>query len=296
MFNWKKMIIISACAVCMRGEAMNPVHFDEYRSRLTLVKSSPGKEYNWLFLPGGPGADSQYYTEFVDMLDLPGKVWFVDLPENGSNKLGDCYDEQYDFASWEPALKHVLKSFDHVILVGQSFSGIYPLLFPEIEQDLEGLVILCSASRPWIENAMNMAKEKNLPSFEKEMQEFLSNKTAETFRKAREVFVHYYFTRETLQRGTEILFRGDFNFHAMNWWLSKAPSIDFDQILIPNIPTLIVGGSEDYAVPFKGYLTDERFQKPNIILREIPGASHVPWLEKPQEVKGLFERFIAVFL
>ena len=47
----------------------------------------------------------------------------------------------------------------------------------------------------------------------------------------------------------QILFRGELNFHAMNWWLSKAPSINFDSLLVPNIPTLIIGGSEDCAVP-----------------------------------------------
>lgn len=272
-------------------EVEKHVHFDDNRTRLTLVKANPGKQYNWLFLAGGPGADSEYFRELVQILNLPGSVWLVDLPENGGNKLGEQYNERYDFAVWEHALKHVLKSFDHVILVGHSFSGIYPLLFPEIEDDLAGLVILCSASRPWIENALKMAKERNLPSFQKELDEFLSNKAPETFSRMRRIFVHYYFTQETLQQGTEIVFRGAFNFHAMNWWLAKAPSIDFDEILIPNIPTLIIGGSEDCAVPFKGYLTDTRFQKSNILIKEIEGGSHFPWLEKPDDVKHLFGQF-----
>ena len=112
----------------------------------------------------------------------------------------------------------------------------------------------------------------------------------------RKVFVHYYFTPDFLKKGTEILFRGEFNFHAMNWWLSKAPSIDFDKILIPKVPALIIGGSEDCAVPFKGYLSDTRFLKSNIILKEIEGGSHFPWLEKPEEVKYLFEQFAEKFL
>ena len=142
------------------------IQFDFYHTRLTLAKSNPGKE-NWLFLAGGPGADSEYFIELVELLNLPGNIWLVDLPENGGNRLGDNYDEHYDFAFWEQAFKHVLKSFNNVILVGHSFSGIYPLLFPEIENDLIGLVILNSASRPWIENALSMAQEKNLPSSKK---------------------------------------------------------------------------------------------------------------------------------
>jgi hypothetical protein len=131
-----------------------------------------------------------------------------------------------------------------------------------------------------------------LPSFEKEMAEFLRNKTPETFHQARKVFTHYYFTPETFEQGNQILFRGEFNFHAMNWWLSKAPSINFDALLVPNVPTLIIGGSEDYAVPFESYLEDERYRKPNIWIKEIKGGSHFPWLEKPHEIKALFHDYV----
>lgn len=267
--------------------------FDQNHTRMTLVQSNPGKGYNWLFLAGGPGADSEYFNELIEAVDLPGNVWLVDLPENGGNKLNAAYQANYDFNTlWEVSLKHVVKSLNHVILVGHSFSGLYPLLFPEIEKDLLGLVIISSASRPWIDQALKKAKAKNLPSFEKEMAEFLANKTSDTFTKARKVFVHYYFTPETFQQGQEILFRGDFNFHAMNWWLSKAPSIDFDALLVPSVPTLILGGSEDCAVPFEGYLSDTRYRKPNILMKEIQGGSHFPWLEKPEQVNALFNQYV----
>lgn len=269
------------------------VLFDKYHTRMTLAQSNPGNGYNWLFLAGGPGADSEYFNELIEVLDLPGNVWLVDLPENGGNRENSEYKVDYDFNTlWEVSLKHVLKSLNNVILVGHSFSGLYPLLFPEIEQNLLGLVIISSASKPWINQALRKAKIKNLPSFEKEMAEFLANKTPETFDKARKVFVYYYFTPETFDKGNEILFRGDFNFHAMNWWLAKAPSIDFDSLLVPSIPTLIIGGSEDCAVPFESYLEDERYRKSNIWIKEIEGGSHFPWLEKPLEIKALFHDYI----
>lgn len=269
------------------------VLFDENHTRMTLAKSNGGKGYNWLFLAGGPGADSEYFNELIDLLDLPGNVWLIDLPENGGNHLGAEYNADYDFNRlWETSLKHVLKSLNNTILVGHSFSGLYPLLFPEIENDLLGLVIISSASRPWIDQALEKAKVKNLPSFEKEMAEFLGNKTPETFHQARKIFVHYYFTPETFEQGNQILFRGEFNFHAMNWWLSKAPSINFDSLLVPNIPTLIIGGSEDCAVPFESYLKDERYKKPNIWIKEIKGGSHFPWLEKPHEIRALFHDYV----
>lgn len=268
--------------------------FDQYHTRMTLVQSNSENDYNWLFLAGGPGADSGYFNELIAVLDLPGNVWLIDLPENGENRLNSEYKTDYDFNTlWEVSLKHVLKSLNNVILVGHSFSGLYPLLFPEIETDLLGLVIISSASKPWIDQALKKAKIKNLPSFEKELAEFLANKTLETFNKVRKIFVYYYFTPETFKKGNEIFFRGDFNFHAMNWWLSKASSIDFDSLLVPNIPTLIMGGSEDCAVPFEGYLEDDRYRKSNIWIKEIKGGSHFPWLEKPQEIKALFHDYIS---
>jgi predicted alpha/beta hydrolase family esterase len=137
----------------------------------------------------------------LEILELPGNIWLVDLPENGSNKLETEYSEEYDFNRWGKCLKHVLKSLDNVILVGHSFSGVYPLLYPEIEEDLLGIVIMTSASKPWIDNASKMAKEKNLPSFEEELSEFLANKSPETWQPVRMVFAHYYFTPETFKRG-----------------------------------------------------------------------------------------------
>jgi pimeloyl-ACP methyl ester carboxylesterase len=66
--------------------------------------------------------------------------------------------------------------------------------------------------------------------------------------------------------------------------------LTFDKLLIPSIPTLIVGGSEDSAVPFK---KDERYLKPNIKIHEIKGASHFPWLDYPEEVNRLFNEFLS---
>lgn len=53
------------------------VLFDKYHSRMTLAQSNPGNGYNWLFLAGGPGADSEYFNELIEVLDLPGNVWLI---------------------------------------------------------------------------------------------------------------------------------------------------------------------------------------------------------------------------
>ena len=204
------------------------------------------------------------------------------------------YCADYAFSIWESCLKNVLNSFDNAILVGHSFSGLYPLLFPEIEKDLIGLVILHSASRPWIDNCINAGNATELPSLDEELTAFLAQPTDATFDHFFKKAVHYYFTPQALQKGTELLSRNPWNYYALHWWLSQAASIDFHKILIPTVPTLIIGGSLDKAVPFAGYLSDVRFHKSNILMKEIEGGSHVAWLEKPQDVKILFDQYLTL--
>jgi hypothetical protein len=78
--------------------------FDTNKTRLTLVKSMPGMNFNWLFLPGGPGIDSGYLHELISLLSLPGNIWSIDLPQNGSNIINNEYQPGYDFDQWGECL------------------------------------------------------------------------------------------------------------------------------------------------------------------------------------------------
>src|SRR5271170_5066336 len=71
--------------------------YDSNHVRYELYQTNEGKPYNWLFFPGGPGADSSYLRSLVDELKLPGNVWLIDLPGNGSN-LQDAPQDNFD--SW----------------------------------------------------------------------------------------------------------------------------------------------------------------------------------------------------
>lgn len=60
--------------------------FDDNLTRNQLVKSTPGKSvYNWLFLPGGPGIDSNYLLHLINELDIEGNCWLIDFLFNGDN-------------------------------------------------------------------------------------------------------------------------------------------------------------------------------------------------------------------
>src|SRR5690348_11126297 len=44
---------------------------------------------NWLFLPGGPGLGSEAIAGLTELLNdkIPGIIWHLDLPNDGSNIL-----------------------------------------------------------------------------------------------------------------------------------------------------------------------------------------------------------------
>src|SRR5689334_19027115 len=161
---------------------MDRFFFDVNHVRYQLVSSREGKPYNWIFLPGGPGADSCYFHSLISHLTLPGNTWFIDLPGSGeniqTNPLG------YNFDLWFEIFLPALKKFENVILIGHSFGGMFPLLFPELENILKGYVILNSAPRLWLEEAVTYSQRFKLPDLSSEIQDFTSNPNDQTFKVA----------------------------------------------------------------------------------------------------------------
>ena len=112
-------------------------------ARLQLISSSEGKNLNWIFLPGGPGLGSEVLTPLTSLLKLPGTVWHLDLPGDGSNLQGSI-------KNWKQALLEAVQSLENVILVGHSRGGMFALATPELQHLLKGLVLLDAApDRTW---------------------------------------------------------------------------------------------------------------------------------------------------
>lgn len=101
-----------------------------------------GLGYSWLFLPGGPGLGSEYLTDLCTKLYLPGSVFLLDFPKDGTNiqgKLGIPY--------WQDGLIDLLKSFSKPVLVTHSFSGMFALNLPELKHHLTGLVLMNTTTK-----------------------------------------------------------------------------------------------------------------------------------------------------
>ncbi|MBJ7450137.1 MAG: alpha/beta hydrolase [Parachlamydiales bacterium] len=264
---------------------------DENLTRYQLASSSEGTDINWLFLPGGPGCDSSIFNDLINSLKLPGKCWLIDFPGNGTNNKH--VSDEYDFNQWDDCLATAVARFENPVLIGHSFGGMFPLLFPELEKSLKGLVILSSAPKLWHEATYKMGMEMNKPNLEIPMDAFVNNPNNETFKTALLACAPYYFADEFLEVGKKFLEKLDCNYKAAVWWQKKAIEIQFDAKWIPQaVPTLIICGSQDCVCPSTLFENDTRFQRPNITLKTIQDAGHIVWLEKPEIVQNCFKDFL----
>jgi pimeloyl-ACP methyl ester carboxylesterase len=88
--------------------------------RLRLAASGAG-QWNWLFVPGGPGLGSQSLQDLVRVVMVPGTAWLVDLPGDGSNR--DLPDIPAPYARWPDVLVEAAQALQNVVMVGHSTGG-----------------------------------------------------------------------------------------------------------------------------------------------------------------------------
>ena len=259
-------------------------------TRLEHIKTNPGSDYNWLFLPGGPGMGSEYFYSLTGNLKVPGTLWHVDLPDNGANRR---QIDNVGFSSWRDQLLEAVQLFDKVILVGHSFGGMLALTTPGLEEHLQGLVLMNSAPGEWKPALEANAKEKKLPNILGAQTRYGKNPDNEKFRKLIYSFAPYFFSRDAQQKGLIMLEQTPLNHKPFDWG-NQIFFPEYQAQWVPeNIPTLLIGGDHDYTMPSALFKSDQRFQRDNIKLQEIAGGSHFPWLERSEAVSMVFSDFSA---
>ena len=269
--------------------------FDEHRIRYQLVVQNPEgeKTLNWLFIPGGPGCDSSSLLDLAQMLELPGNVWLIDFPGNGSNTEGISAD--YDYNEWFDLMIPMVKRFENPVIVGASWGGIISLLTPELENHLVGFVALNTTPKLWLEAAAQCAKKHNLPNLDLQMQMFIQHPSQETFDKTLDACIPYWFyKKELLEERANWCHSIAFSFRPAMWGLDKLVSSNYSATWIPEkVPTLILGSEFDWMTPFELFQNDPRFLRDNIEFCEVKEAGHFSWIDNPSEVKAAFEKFSA---
>lgn len=266
---------------------LKPYLWTEHRARLQWICLKPGEnDYNWVFLPG-IGLGSEYLKELISVLDVSGNFWLLDLPGDGSNL--PSHDEI--FLHWQEGLIEALSALPSIIVVAHSAGGMFALSVKEIANIIKGLVLIGSApDASWQQEFGRYAKEHATPEIEALLKAYEDHPNNETLKNAVVASVAYSFTPQSYEAGKKCLASMSYNYLA-SMWAAKNFEQGYDAQWIPQIPTLILSGSEDHITPIKLFQSETRFQRTNIILKEIHNAGHFPWVENPKQVASEFMKF-----
>lgn len=261
-------------------------------ARLQFIKSQGGHPLNWLFLPGGPGLGSESLCQLTKGLSLPGTLWHLDLPGDGSNVTSDNIKS---FKNWPKALVEAVDTFDNVILVGHSSGGMFALDLPLLEEKLLGLVLMDSApDTSWQIALAEMMKTTPIPELKRLDKIYRQNPNNKTLKELTITSAPYFFTSDGLKEGISLLQSLPYNYETCNW-AEEHFDPHYKARWIPiKLPTLILAGSHDYMTPLTLFSNLKEFIRDNILIREIKNAGHFPWIENPKEVSTVFNEYVQI--
>ncbi len=222
--------------------------------RLRKVQELPGPA--WLFLPGGAGLGSEYLESLIESIDLPGSLYLVDFPGDGSNPTPLAPE------TWKEGLTLLVKEFGSVHLFAHSFASMFVMTCPELEPYVESLVLMSASAKKLTHHNKGPIQLKEY---------FLSR-------------LDLYVLPETLERARWLFENLPFK-DAAFLWVRDHFHPKFRPSWVPEkTPTLIFTGDGDKITPLSSFKGSPYLNRPNIEFQSIPGASHFPWLEKPEEV------------
>jgi pimeloyl-ACP methyl ester carboxylesterase len=242
---------------------------------------------NWLLLPGGPGIGSESLQELADAIEVPGAVWFVDLPEDGSNRSppGAPTDP---FSVWPGAIVEAAKAVPNPVFVGHSTGGMYLLDTPELAPLLRGMALLDTAPDAlWHPRFVEMTRAFPLPEVEAASVAYEADRSDHNIAAIAVASAPWNFTEAGLDAGRELLARMPYNGAAVDW-----SDAHFDHVYAArwwpvDMPVLRLAGAEDRIV-WQGGWDEPHFRTPNVIDRLIAGGGHFPWIENPGAVWRAF--------
>lgn len=222
--------------------------------RLTQVQDQYGPV--WLFLPGGAGLGSEYYESLIDEIQVPGSIYLLDYPGDGSNP------RPLEPELWKKGLIDVVSSFENVHLVAHSFGAMFVMTIPELEDKLQALILMDGSPKKFHHHRPGTSHLKE------EFPQILPN----------------FVTPEQLPRAKKLFANLPYNDDAFMWTRDHFHP-NFQPSFIPKrVSTLLLTGALDQITPFENYTGTPYLKRPNILAHVIDDASHFPWLEKPEEV------------
>lgn len=274
----------------MNNVEKNNIIKTKSHARLKLVRmAQDDKNYNWVFVPGGPGLGSESLTDLTNILDLSGMIWHFDFPGDGSN-IFDSPDNQ--FCDWQKALIESTHELKNIILVCHSSGGMFALATPEIEKQLSGLILMDTApNAQWQKYFESYLQENKIPEVEKLTKLYTETPSNDLLKQLTILSAPYFAMKNREDKIIKVLQELPFNYKS-HQWAEKNFDRTYQAKWIPQkIPTLIFSGDQDHITPLKLFRESEAFQRRNIIICEIKNAGHFPWIDNPEEVKLLFKKY-----
>ncbi|MBO9714974.1 alpha/beta hydrolase [Sphingomonas sp.] len=259
--------------------------------RLRRYSARPGA-LNWLLLPGGPGIGSESLGELAATLDVPGMVWLVDLPGDGSNRNPPGAGADV-FAGWPQVLAEAAAALPDVVFAGHSTGGMYLLATPALAGKVRGLALLDTApDARWHPRFVEMAAANPLPAVEAAAAVYEADRCDANIAAIAVASAEWNFTAEGVEAGRELLARMPYNSAAVDW-----SDANFDHVYAAawwpeDVPVLVLAGAGDRIV-WQGGWDEARFRTPNARFRTVPGGGHFPWIENPGAVAAAFRELAA---
>lgn len=273
---------------------MSETRYTRSGVRLRLHAERPGG-LNWLLLPGGPGIGSESLRELADAMDVPGAVWLVDLPGDGSNRSPPGAPQDV-FSVWPGAVLEAAEALPDPVFVGHSTGGMYLLDTPALEPLLRGLALLDTApDAAWHPRFLEMTRAFPLPEVEAATAVYEADCRDENIAAIAVASAPWNFGPAGLEAGRELLARMPYNSAAVDWSDAHFDHAYRARWWPARIPVLRLAGAEDRIV-WQGGWDEPRFRTPNVLERTIPGGGHFPWIENPDAVREAFEAFAARIL
>jgi pimeloyl-ACP methyl ester carboxylesterase len=255
--------------------------------RMRLHSRNEGS-LNWLLLPGGPGIGSESLIELAEVMHVPGSIWLVDLPGDGSN---GARPHENPYAPWPQVLVEAAQAVPDPVFVGHSTGGMYLLATPQLGGIVRGLALLDTAPDcSWHPEYVEMTRRDPLPAFERAAAEYARSKTIQNLTALAVSSAEWNFTQASLAVGRALLARMPYNIEAVEW-----SDANFDHTYRAlwwprELPVLRLWGEDDRIVSQHGWDAGT-YQTPNVVARPIPAAGHFPWIDNAAAVTLAFTDF-----
>ncbi|MEU8825273.1 alpha/beta hydrolase [Streptomyces sp. NPDC048636] len=257
--------------------------------RLRRISQCEGR-WNWLFVPGGPGLGSESVLGLARAAEVPGAVWLVDLPGDGSNR-GVPQVPARPYERWPDALAEAADALDDVVMVGHSTGGMFLLSVPGLGERLAGMALVSSAPHAgWREAFGQWSEAHPIPGMAEAVDAYGRDPGDETLGALALTAAEWNFTPEGLAAGRALLEDLPYCHDAVAW-----ADAHFDETYRARwkphdtgLATLILSGAEDHVVDQDLWQDDPAFDQPHVLRRTIERAGHFPWIENPQAVRTAF--------